>query len=99
MTMWWSSSSGQIELQMTLEQAKSVSHSGQCYADVKALQQVPAIKRQLSEIDAEVLRAELREYGAWGAEELANHEDNLERVLWIAGCDISEEQYMRRKRA
>jgi hypothetical protein len=65
---------------------------------VKALRQVPKIKRQLDKIDPELLRSELKEYGAWDANELANHEDNLDRILWIAGCDIREETYEASKR-
>lgn len=33
----------------------------------------------------------LREFGAWDAEELADHEANNRRVLWIACCDIKEQ--------
>ena len=29
------------------------------------------------------------------AEELADHESNLDRLLWCACCDISEEVFMR----
>ena len=66
--MWDTSSSGRIELQMTLEQARSASHQGQCDEDVRELSKVPAIARQLAKIDADTLRAELREYGAWDTE-------------------------------
>jgi hypothetical protein len=89
--MYWTSSSGRIELKMTLEQAQSVSHSGQCVDDVRALLRVPAIRRQLEKIDAATLAAELKEYGAWDEIERADHPENLMRVLWIAGCDIAEE--------
>lgn len=88
--MWYSSESGRIELQMTMEQARSASHQGQCDADVKALSQVPNIARQLAKIDPVVLAAELRAYGAWDTKELANHEQNLQRLLWIAAGDIVE---------
>ena len=37
----WSSGSGRIELQMTLEEAQSCSHSGSCDADVRALSLAP----------------------------------------------------------
>lgn len=89
---WFSSSSGRIEFHMTLEQAESVSHSGRCDEDVLALSRVPKIRSQLDAIDAAVLRDELREYGAWDAEELADHEQNLQRILWLAGSDIREEE-------
>lgn len=88
--MSYTSGSGRIEFKMTLEQAESVSHSGQCNLDVRALSQVPAIRRQLGKIDAATLAGELKEYGAWDASELADHEQNLQRILWLAGCDISE---------
>ena len=88
--MWYSSSSGRIELQLTLSQAQSASHSGQCDADVLALSKVPSIARQLAKIDPEVLRSELREYGAWDAKELADHDQNIQRILWIAAGDIKE---------
>jgi hypothetical protein len=37
------------------------------------------------------LSAELKEYGAWDAEELADHEQNLQRILWLASGDITEQ--------
>jgi folate-binding Fe-S cluster repair protein YgfZ len=76
---------------MTLAQAQSVSHQGKCDQDVIELMKVPAIARQLAKINPETLAKELREYGAWDAEQLANHQDNLQRLVWIAGCDIKEE--------
>ena len=88
---WYSSSSGRIELEMTLEQAHSVSHQGRCDADVRELSKVPEIKAQLDAIDPALLAAELKEYGAWDADELADHAQNLQRILWLAGADIAEE--------
>jgi hypothetical protein len=88
--VWWSSGSGRIELQMTKEQAESASHQGQCDADVKALSRVPAIAEQLAKVDADELRKELAEYGAWDETGLADHEQNLQRLLWLAACDIKE---------
>jgi len=88
--MWFSTGSGRIELQMTLEEARSASHQGQCDADVLALSRVPKVRRQLDKLDAELLRAELREYGAWDANELSDHNQNLQRILWLAASDIAE---------
>src|SRR5580692_11962971 len=79
-----------IELQMTMEQAESASHSGDCDDDTQELSKVPAIAEQLTKIDAVTLSDELKEYGAWDAEELADHAQNLQRVLWLAACDIAE---------
>jgi|GEM_PF-1301638 len=87
----YTSSSGRIELQMTMEQAESVSHSGECDDDVKELSRVPAIAEQLAKIDSAVLSAELKEYGAWDEDERADHEQNLQRLLWLAGGDIAEQ--------
>lgn len=86
--MWFTSSSGRIELQMTLEQARGASHQGQCDADVLALSKVPAIAEQLAALNPTVLAAELKEYGAWDTEELADHEQNIQRILWLAAGDI-----------
>src|SRR5690348_12833774 len=88
--LWISTSAGRIELKMTLEQAESISHSGECDEDVKELSQVPEIKSQLEKLDKDVLVSELKEYGAWDAEELSDHSQNLQRILWILGCDLAE---------
>jgi hypothetical protein len=88
--MWYSSGSGRIELQMTLEQARGASHQGECDADVKWLSRQPKIAKQLAKLDPKVVADELREYGAWNAGELADHEQNLQRLLWLAAGDIVE---------
>jgi hypothetical protein len=49
-------------------------------------------KRLTLDIDPKTLAAELQEYGAWDSEELADHEDNIERIIWIAACDIAENE-------
>lgn len=86
-TYWFTTSSGRIELELTMGDAERVSHPGPCDADVAELRQIPRIARQLEAIKPDVLRAELRDYG-FEPESLANHEDNLDRILWLAGCDI-----------
>lgn len=96
--MYWTSSSGRIELSITKAQARSASHPGQCDADVRALSQVPVIRRQLAKLDPADVRAELIGYGAWDDTELADHDANIQRLLWIAAGDITEEQYARRAR-
>lgn len=88
--MWWSESLGRIELQMTMAQAQTCFHPGQCDADVAALREVPKIKRQLDKLDAKLVAECLKEYGAWDDEELSNHDQNLNRLLWVAACDIAE---------
>lgn len=91
--MWFTSSHGTIEIEMTMAQAQSATHPGPCDHDVMALSQNRKIRRQLERIDPEVLRKELREYGAWDDEDLADHAQNLQRILWIAAGDIVENQW------
>jgi hypothetical protein len=88
--MYWTSSSGSFELNITKAQAASCSHQGPCDADVFALSQEPGIRRQLRKFDKLTLVDELREYGAWDSQELDDHDQNLQRVLWLACGDINE---------
>lgn len=46
----------------------------------------------LSTISTNDLRAELAEYGAWGDLELADHQANRERVIWLAAWYIKEDR-------
>jgi hypothetical protein len=89
--MWYSSSSGRIDLRITKKQAAYAAHQGRCDDDVRELSQVPGIAKQLKKIDPSDLREELVGYGAWDEVELADHEENLQRFLWLACCSINEE--------
>ena len=88
--MWWTSSDGKLELKMTLAQAQSASHPGPCDMDVAALVRARNISWQLSGMSPDLVRAELREWGAWDEDELADHDANLTRLVWLAACDIAE---------
>ena len=79
-----------FELQMTRAQAESASHPGPCDSDVEDLVRHPAIARQLRKIAPDAIAAELKEYGAWDAAELADHAANQRRIVWIAAGNISE---------
>jgi len=85
---YWSDSSGGLELQLSLDQARRGYHSGACDEDIAALIQDPAVSAQLLAFDPQRVAEALQEYGGWSAAELANHADNLERLLWIACGDI-----------
>lgn len=37
------------------------------------------------------IRAELKEYGAWGAAELLDDDLNFNRLVWIAACNIADD--------
>jgi hypothetical protein len=89
--LWFTSGCGRIEIGMTLDDAKYGAHQGQCDEDVLALAKVPEIETQLEAIDPTVLVRELQEYGAWDENELADHQQNLQRILWLACNDIKEE--------
>lgn len=75
---------------MTMKQAADAAHIGDCTDDVKKLCSNRKIKEQLEQISASDLRDELQEYGAWDEAELDNREENEERVIWIAACNIME---------
>ena len=88
---WWTCGSGYVELQMTMVQAERCSHSGDCDADVTALRRhEPEIAAQLAALDPRNVRKTLAEYGCWDTTELADHDRNLQRVLWLAASDIAE---------
>ncbi len=40
---------------------------------------------------AEQIRNELKEYGAWDAEELQDDTQNLKRIVWIAASNIKDD--------
>lgn len=41
--------------------------------------------------DPDDCRAYLAAYGAWDDGDLANHDENLRRLVWLAGCDLREQ--------
>ena len=89
---YWTESLGRIELEMTMEQAELVPMSGQAEFGVALLIQEPDVKAQVDKIDPKVLATCLSEYGTWDDEELKDHNQNIDRLLWIAACDIQEEE-------
>jgi hypothetical protein len=86
--MYWSSSSGRIELSIPHGIESIGYHSGTCDSDIAELLELQPIKAQLSGIAPQVLSEELKEFGAWDDLELSNHGDNLARILWIACGDL-----------
>jgi hypothetical protein len=85
-----------FEIKMTLEQARGASHQGRCDEDVEALLKLRHIQKQLQRISPTAIREELKEYGAWDEEELADHEANMQRIVWIAAGNIVDENPKRR---
>jgi hypothetical protein len=81
-----------FEIAMKLADARHASHQGQCDRDVADLVRIPRIRKQLDEIGPDRIREELGEYGAWDGEELEDDIQNRHRIVWLAACDIAEEQ-------
>lgn len=88
--IWWTAGSGRIELSFTRAQAAHVPLSGAADGAVADLVDHPDLAAQLAAIDPTVLREELDEYGAWDDVELADHAENLQRLVWLAACDLNE---------
>lgn len=89
---WWTTGSGYVELKLGLQDARGCAHAGQCDADVEALSLEPYVAEQLEvALDPDNVKATLADWGAWDAEELADHAQNLQRLLWLACCDLAEE--------
>lgn len=79
-----------FEIQMTMEQAQSASHQGECIQDVLELLKDPLIIAQLDKIPVDKIREELNEWGSWDENELQDDAKNRERIIWMAACDIME---------
>lgn len=73
---------------LSMDEAVTGYHLGDCSEDIEGLKKQPHIREQLDKIDPESLRSELKEFGAWTEEELSDHEDNLSRILWDACAKI-----------
>ena len=91
---WFSTSSGRIELQLSLDDARTGSHSGRCDDDIAFLRKLPYVAKQLDALAPALVAEELRGYGAWNDGELADHDANLDRLLWIACGDITEAEVL-----
>jgi len=81
-----------FEIEMSMDQALSVSVPGQDAENaVNEVLRDPKIIAQLDAIGFASIRDELREYGAWDDDELADDADNQQRIIWIAGGDIRDD--------
>lgn len=93
--LYWASFN-RFEMRIPGEAVTDCSHSGRCDDDVSFW--APRIKTQV-EKDAfknaptpDAIRAELKECGAWDDEELSDDETNWQRIVWLACCNISEDE-------
>ena len=76
-------------LDLPPEAVADCSHQGQCDADVDCW--ATRIERP-SNLTPGKLRAELKEYGAWDADELADDAINWHRIIWLAAGNIQDEE-------
>lgn len=90
--MWIVSTHGDINVEMTVAQILDIPASGAADSAVAALREIPEIAEQLATIDPVSLRDEMREYGAWDDEELADHDANLDRFLWLGASDVRDNE-------
>lgn len=78
-----------FSLTLPREAIEDCSHPGPCDNDVELW--ADYIDRP-DECTPEALRDELREYGAWDAEELADDAANWRRIIWLAAGNLKEEK-------
>ena len=90
---WWCSSCGRLELQIPIELAETAHHSGACDDDVLAISKDEWVRDFTTAWNPDIVVNVLREYGAWEDEELKDRQQNIQRMLWIACCDIAEQEF------
>lgn len=61
-------------------------HQGDCFDDVSFW-----VGELNLEVDEKDLIKFLKKFGAWDNEDLTDHNNNLERLLWICTGDIQEQ--------
>jgi hypothetical protein len=81
-----------FDIVMSRDDAHAAHHQGRCDDDVAALAAEKYIAAQLEVIGADAIRAELRRWGAWDDAELADDEQNRQRIVWLAAGNITEEK-------
>ena len=64
--------------------------SGPADNAIAEMRKLPEVIAELHGIDADKLKKELSEYGAWEDHELNDHSTNLDRILWIACGNIQD---------
>lgn len=88
-----------FEIEMPDDAVTDCRHQGACDkgvaywagADWQGATRIPRITRP-DQCTVAALAAELGEYGAWDAEELADDDANWRRIIWLAAGNIREEE-------
>ena len=91
MKTWDQCNGNDIRIDMTEEVVNSMPRIGNCEEATLTISQLPEIKEQTDEWGKDNLREELMEYGAWDDEELKDHAQNIQRMLWMICGDLLDE--------
>lgn len=87
-----------FSIEMTLREALAMSWPGNDVDGIVGLfVKQPRFQNQFKKIPTEDIQKELREYGAWNEGQLLDFRSNEKRILWIAACNIREEQSIHKK--
>ena len=78
-----------IEIKLTKACRDACAHMGPCDSDVAYW--VAQLRSYLDALPAALVSAALRHYGCWDETELADHEQNLRRLLWCAAGSAKDE--------
>ena len=83
-----------FELDLPLSIVVACSQPGQdASSDVEQALRDIKLLHQLDQMDTEDIREELAEYGAWDEEQLADDEENLRRLVWVAAGQLRDELF------
>ena len=93
--LYWASFN-RFELRLPGQCVIDCAHSGDCLEDVK--QWATVVSDQVKSDNfrnaptPDKIRAELAEYGAWDEPKLEDDAANWFRLVWIAACNIAEDE-------
>ena len=85
--VWWSSSSGRIELFIPLDAVDACTHSGPCDTDIDHW----VDRIHWRGVERSTMEQELKEVGAWKDLTSTPIRTLKERLLWIACNDLKED--------
>lgn len=88
--LWWTCSSGRIELVIKQSDAHQAYHQGDCHADSMALIETDYIKMQLDKLDLTTIREEVAECGV-DIDSLSDTDIKC-YLVWIACGDIVDNE-------
>ena len=83
---------GGLVLELEWPDVRQCSHSGDCWEDVNRALGRPYVQEQFAQYEDWQLKQALMDHGAWTGEELLSRADNKRRIVWLAACQILEEE-------